>query len=491
MMTTNIRKPSIALNYIFHTLQQLLAMLLPLITTPYVSRILEADGVGINSYVTANVTYFTIFSWLGIAGYGRREIAAQQNNKQEASKIFWELEIVHLILCLLTTTAYVVLIMFAGKYRIYYIINFIAIISSIIDINWVFEAYEKFKFIAIRNCLIKIVTVFLVFTLIKDKEDLILYIVLNLMAVFVGNLSVWPAMYKMIQRVPLKSLNCKRHMKDILVYFIPTIAASVYSLLDKSVINWVTRSEAENGYYEQATKVLSMVHVVVQSLSTVSAARMTMLLTSNHNDEAKHRLNHSLCFMLMIAMPCTWGVMGIANRFVPLFFGAGYDTVIVLLYIMMPLVVVLGFSVYVDGMYLVPSGQRGRSAKAVCVGASVNFFTNLVLVYFWGAVGAAVATLITEIIVSTIMVIMAKNMLDGKYLIFNMLKYGCFGFVLFVVAKLIDRIVYYDSWCVIIQIVVCVMLYGVLLLVTKDIMFFELWSNMKAKLKEGLKGIHS
>lgn len=480
-MDTEVRQKNIWKNYIFDTMQQIVTMLLPLLTTPYVSRVLGADGIGVYSYTTANVTYFILIGMLGIAGYGKREIALIRDDRYAVSKLFWELNILHGMIFFLTLIPYTILIIRSDRYRVYYVINLVALIAGLIDTNWFYQAYERFKFISIRNCVVKMAIAAAIFIFVKDSEDIKVYVSLHVVGTLICNLSLWPTIHRYVDRIPLRSLNVFRHMKSVFVYFIPTIASSVYSLLDKSVINWITHSDAENGYYEQATKVLSIVHVLIQSLSTVSAAQMTILLSTDRMEEAKWRMDHSLRFMLMISMPCVWGVVGIADRFVPCFFGEGYDMVTLLLYIMMPLAVVLGFSTYLDGMYLVPSGQRERSAKAVCGGAAVNFITNIILVYFWGSAGAAIATLITEMFVAALMLWMSRPIIDSPSLIKNMMRYGSYGILIFMIARGIGRFIEDDLLCICTQISVCAVSYGIILLITNDEMLSELLNVWKKK----------
>lgn len=266
-----VEMPSIKKNYIFNIFSQFVTFAIPLITNPYVSRIFGASGIGISSYTAANVTYFTLFGMLGISGYGQREIAICRDDKKKASKIFCELQIIHFITFLFTSIAFIIMAVSSKKYRIYYLVQFISIIASFLDINWFYQAYEKFQFIAIRNCVIKLLQMIAIFTFIHGANDLTIYIFITSMGTLLSNISLWVGIRKFVNLVPISSLNLNKHLKDILIFFIPTIAASVYSILDKSVLNWITHDTAENGYYEQANKILIIANVFVQSLSNVSA----------------------------------------------------------------------------------------------------------------------------------------------------------------------------------------------------------------------------
>lgn len=479
-----MNQPSVKKNYIFNVASQFVTFIIPMLTNPYVSRIFGADGIGISSYTAANVTYFTLIGMLGISGYGQREIAICRDDRQKTSAIFWELQLIHLSTFLITGIAYLFLALNSSNYRVFYLVQYISIIASFLDINWFFQAYERFRFIAIRNCVVKLLSMAATFLLIHDSSDLAIYIGITAMSTLISNLSLWVGLHQYVDIVPLKSLQIRRHLKDILIFFIPTIASSVYSILDKSVINWITHDTAENGYYEQANKILIIANVFVQSLSNVAAPRMSNLFSKNSMEEFYIKLNNALRFMLIISLPTAFGISAIARRFVPFFFGTGFEKTIYILYVFMPLIVVLGFSVYLDGMYLVPSGRRAESARAVCIGAATNLFLNIILVYFFQSVGAATATLITECIVSGIMIWLSRKMIDWKTMKIFAGRYVVASFVMFCLVHLIGYFVQNDFICLFAQICVGIITYSCILLLIRDELIIALFDMFSRKIRK-------
>lgn len=477
--------PSIKKNFVLSIINQIVNIAIPLILTPFTSRVFGPDGIGVYSYTTANVTYFTLFCMLGISGYGQRTIAITRDDREETSRVFWELQIIHTVLFVICSLLYLVLIFNSSEYSLYYIAQYTILVSNFFDITWLYQAFEKFDIIAIRNFIIKTVTMLAVFGFVHTKSDLVLYIFINGLAAILSNFSLWLGLKRLVDRVSLSCLNFKRHMKDIIIFFIPTIAASVYSILDKSVINWITHDEFQNGYYEQAYKILQICNILVQTLSTVSAPRMSNMFSKGNNGEFKERLNNSLKFMLLLAMPVAFGVCGIAETFVPVFFGEGYDTVAVILYIFMPMVVVLGFSVYLDGMYLVPSGKRLQSACAVIAGSCSNLVLNIVLVILWGAVGAAVATLLTEVLVASIMIYLSRKMIDWKEISKSFMKYLLCAFVMFLLVKGISQIPCNMFLSLVLQMGAGAVFYFCLLFFNKDELFLYYISVLTHKLIKG------
>ena len=426
-------KEKIKKNFIYNLLNQFFSLAVPVVITPYVSRIFEADGIGINGYTTANVTYFMLFCMLGISGYGQRTIAINRNDKSAVSKIFWELQWIHFFTLIVTSAAYSLLVLFSENYSIYYVAHYSLLLSNFFDISWLYKAYEKFKNIAIRNILIKIFTLLFTFMFINEKDDLIIYIFIHSFGTLISNVSLWLGLKEYVIWTPFERLNLKRHFKDIMIFFLPTIAASIYSVLDRSVINWITHEEAQNGYYDQAFKLLQICNVIVQTLATVSSPRMSYDYHNESIASFKEKLNRYLRAMLMFSLPISFGVCAIACDLIPLYLGNGYGEVIKIVYVFMPLVVILGFSVYLDGLYLIPAGKRLQSSFAIIAGSITNLFLNYFLVSKFAAFGAAIATLITEILVSGIMIVLSKEIIKWKEIVKTFSKYFLFSIIMFFV----------------------------------------------------------
>lgn len=237
----------------------------------------------------------------------------------------------------------------------------------------------------------KIAGVICIFQFIKNKEDLFIYIFLNALILMLGNLSMWVFLPKMLVRVNIKEFGLKKHFKETLIYFIPTIATSVYTVLDKSLIGVITHDACENGYYEQATKIVNMAKsVVFVSVNAVMGARISYLCSENKIDEIKQRINRSMDFIFMLGFGAMFGIIGASATFVPIFFGKGYEPVSGLLNWMAPLIVIIGVSNCLGSQYYTPAGFRGQSAKYIIAGSCTNLVMNLILIPQLGSMGAVI-----------------------------------------------------------------------------------------------------
>ena len=277
--------PSIKKNYIFNTLYQLLSIITPLITAPYTSRVLGADNIGIQSFTSSNTTVFTLIAVLGTATYGQREIAMARNDRKKSSRLFWEIELISLISSVFVLALWAIWLYMATQYRIYYAVLTVQILAVAFDISWYFGGFEKFGLIVARNAAIKIVGIIVLFALVRDGDDLLLYMALLSITGLLGNLSMWLSLKGMLDKVSIKDIHPFSHLKNTIAYFIPSAATSVYTILDKSMIGFITGSEAENGYYEQANKVISLLKsLTFNSINGVMGVRISYLFEQTMDD---------------------------------------------------------------------------------------------------------------------------------------------------------------------------------------------------------------
>lgn len=474
-------QPSIKKNFIYNTLYEILAIISPFITAPYISRIFEVDGVGIYSYTSAIASYFTMFAALGIQSYGKREVAQHRDNAEETSKLFWELEIMCISTTLLCLIIWTFVIIFSSGYSVYFAVLSITVAATAFDISWFWKGYEQYKFIVIRNSIIKIVGIILLFVFVHKKTDLLLYIALIAATGLIGNISMWTHLPKYLVKIDKKSLNLKKHYKQTLVYFVPTIATSIYTVLDKAMLGWITHSDKENGYYEQATKILNICKTVVFSMNVVVSSRMSFLFAKEKHDEIKNKMNETMNFILLVSIPMTFGLIAVAPNFVPFFFGDGYDKTISIICIMAPLLVIIGISNCLGSLYFTPSGQRTRSNKAILTGAVVNLILNSFLIYFLQSKGAAVASVIAEVTIVVMYLYMARDYFDILCIVRHSWKRIIASLIMFAAAVWLRSVIDQPLILLITQIAIGAAIYVVCLIVMRDKFFIKNVQNIVMK----------
>lgn len=481
---SGIKPKSIKVNYIYNMAYEIFSLLTPLITTPYISRVLGAEGVGIYSYTYSIAQYFVLLGNLGVMTYGQMVIANCREDREETSRAFYELWILRFITMMISFVIYMSISFISVEYRPARIILGIYVFATAFDLTWLFRGIEDFSKVVIRNFIVKIAMIAMIFLFVKEADDVYLYIFFVAMSTFLGNVSFLFSAKGILCRVPLKSLHIKQHIKPTLVFFIPTIATSVYTLLDKTMLGILTDGTAENGYYEQAHKIEQMLLVVLTSLNTIMRSRMSFLYQQGRLDEMKTRLNRSVSFISAVAIPMTAGLVGIATNFIPWFLGDGFEESIVLLKIFAFLLIIIGLSNCLNTHFLGPSGRQGKNNYVLVAGAALNFLFNLMMIPKLGAVGAAIGSVLAESIILVGYLFLIRDFFKVKTLIKLVWKYVVAGLIMGVIVSTIGHISGNVIMVLVIQVFAGVVIYVGVVLLLRDRFTLNIIKEVFKKLRK-------
>ncbi|MDO5131718.1 MAG: flippase [Eubacteriales bacterium] len=432
-------QPSIKLNFVLSMAYQILIVILPLLTAPYLARVLGAAKSGIYSFTASYQTYFSMFAALGTVTYGAREIARNRADRAVRSRLFWEIELMTVVTSTLSILAFIVFIYTRDRYRIYYIPQIMAVLAVMFDISWFFTGIEQFKYTVTKNAFFKLLGVILIFALVHKPEDLMIYIIILSASTMLGNLSMWLYMPRFLDPVDFRTLRIRRHLRETMVYFVPTIATSVYTVLDKTLIGEITRDEAENGFYENVVKLINIMKALTfTALNSVLGARISYLFAEKKYDEIRQRIETSINYILFMGLGICFGLSGIAPRFIPWFLGPGYERSIWMLILMSPIVVIIGVSNCLGSQYYTPAGKRAQSARFIIAGSCVNLCMNLLLIpRYWGY-GAIAASLMAEFTIAVLYVAFSGESFHPVVLLRDGWKKLAAAVLMFVVIRLID-----------------------------------------------------
>ncbi len=479
MPTGNIRK-----NYIYNLSFQIFSLLIPFVTAPYVSRVLLPEGIGTYSYVNSIATYFSLFAALGLSSYGTREVSRVRDDRQKTSKLFWELSILRLMSTVLCLGLYLAFILLTGSDMRTYLAAGVVILSVGIDCNWFFQAMENFKVLMVRNFLVKLISVVCIFVFVNGPEDLVLYFLIQGGGTFLSNIVLRAQLIKSVDWVPARRWRFGHHIRETLVYFIPTIATSVYTLLDRTMIGVITKDMAANGYYEQAHKIVNMLMTVITSLNVVVGVRTSYLFGQNKKKEIRQHIIRTFRFVFMLAFPLTAGLMACAADFVPWFYGEGYEPAIPLMVMFAPLLFIIGVSNVLGSLYLTPSGQRARSNRAIIIGAACNFVLNLILIPLFGVYGAVVASLVAEIVISALYMSYSARFIPVASVLGIGLRYLLLAAGMFLPTYFVGRAHDSSVWTTLLQVAVGIVTYAILLIVTRDPAWLDAKKALIGKFKK-------
>ncbi len=469
------QEPDLKENYIFRLIYEFILFAVPLITTPYISRVLCADGVGDFSYAYSVTTYFMMFSVLGMVSYGTREIARNRDDKAAYSRLFWEIRLITMIPGVVCLLLWGVLIALAPGYRLIYMALTPYLLGSLFDISWFFTGIERIKGIVIAGAAVRIIGVILMFVMVNDKEDVAMYCAINASIVLVSNLIMWMFLPKYLVKVSLKGIRTGVHLKELFIYFIPSAAISVYLVLDKTLIGLITGDPYQNGYYEQADRIIAVSKLFVFGvLNIVATARMSYLYAMDKKDEIAATINRSMDYILLLGYGAVFGLIGISSDLVPVFFGRGYEPVEGYIYLMLPIILIAGVSSCLESHYFIPSGKREQSAKYIVAGVFANFVLNICLIPLYGALGAIAATLAAELLIAVLFVLNCGGCVTGRKLLSLSVKRIVAGIIMTGSVKTLGYLPVNAIAVLLLQLICGALVYGLVLLILKDRMAMEL-----------------
>lgn len=479
-----MKEKSIKRNYIYNVTYQVLILIIPLVTMPYVSRTLTPNGVGAFSYATSISTYFVIAATLGTTAFGQRAISYVQGDIEERSRAFWELVIFRAVTVLISLGVYFILFTVTlNNSGALYLILALNVVNVFFDISWFFQGLEEFGRIVVRNIIFRLLNLVAIFIFVRGIDDLNKYALILTGFTLLGNVSLWPMLKGKICKV--SSLKPFKDLKVILQFFIPTIAIQVYAVLDKSMIGWFTGSDSENGFYNQAETIAKVALTVVTSLGAVMIPRISRYFKEGDSERMKEYLYKSYRFTFLLAVPIAFGLTAIAEILIPIFLGQGYEPCIKMLRLFSLLVIFIGLS-NVNGMQLfIPTGRQNMLTLTVTAGAVVNLIINLLVIPKFAAIGACVSTIIAEAVVTIIgfMVIVKHKILSVNKIFLSSWKYFIAGLIMFCVLNfVVTPLVSVSVIGLAVVIFSGIILYFLSLLILRDSLLLEALGGIKKKL---------
>ena len=449
-------------NFIYNVFYQILIIILPLITIPYVSRVLGSEGVGIYSYTYSIVYYFMLISMLGINNYGNRTIAKARDDKEKLSKAFISIYSIQLFMSILMIMLYIIYILiFDNKYLLVASIQIIYIISAMFDINWFFFGLEKFKLTVVRSTLVKILSLIGIFVFIKTKNDVWLYALILSLSTLVSNILLIPFLLKEINIIKISFKDIKKHIKPILILFIPVIAVSLYRIMDKIMLGLLSNIN-EVGYYEQADKMVTVPLGIITALGTVMLPRISNLVAKGENKRVLEYIKKSVNFMMFLAFPMCFGMIAVSNDFIPIFLGEDFIKTGYLVNYISFIIIFTSFANIIRTQYLIPKEKDKIYTLSVIGGAVTNLIINFILIPKYQSIGAAIGTIAAELYVMVYQVYKVRKELPIKDYLKDILPLFIKALIMFIIILSIKCIPINPLYRVILQIVIGILIYVLL-----------------------------
>lgn len=495
MSEQTVAKRGLKSNFVYNFISQILTLLIPLITTPYLARVLHETGNGQISYASSIITYFTLFATLGFDTYGQRQIAACQDDKEKKSRIFWE---VCILKSCCTVIAFAVLcsilftVGFGETYNQLILLLSIQVIAIPLDIQFLFRGDEDFRSIAIRTIVMRLIGLVCIFVFVKDEGDTWVYALCLSVSTIASNLIMWPSLIKRIQKCRLLKQSLLSHIKPSLLIFLPMVATTIYSVFDKTMIGLMAEnSDYENGCYEQAYKLNSVALLLITIISPVMMSRNAHDYQNGDINSVTHHLEQAANYVWIMGVPLIVGFCVLSDSLRSWFLGDGYAEVPLLLMIMSVRFIASGFGeIFGTQLFFAIKKEKYPLISSLCA-AGINLGLNFILIPHYGALGAAIATAVCEIVSMIVLAIFAYRLhiVSFRKIIFSSWKCILSAAIMFVPIFFMQRWLGNGMWQFFVIMIVGIITYALMLFIVRDKFFLSnlrnVFSSVKRKLHFG------
>ncbi|WP_294431193.1 flippase [uncultured Treponema sp.] len=462
-----MKEKSLKLNAVLNITKQCMNLLFPLITFPYSSRILNADGIGKVNFALSIVSYFTLLAGLGIGSYATREAAKIRDNKILLAKFTKEIFTINF-----TTTFISYLLFFIAlfavprfsDYRVLLCICSSTILFGTLGFEWLYNAKEEYVYTTVRGICFQVLSLILLFTLVKTKDDYVKYASINVISSAGSNILNFINLRKLVDFKVKAKKEIKKHFRPILILFASAVAVSLYNELDKTMIGFLANDE-QVGFYSASTKITKLVIALITAILTVISPRLSNY-AENNKEKFFELLEKTFNIILMLSLPFMFGLIVMARPLTLLFCGENFEPSVRIMQVMSVIIFMIPLATFCSSQVFIPLRKDKYTFYPVCVGAVVNAIFNVFLILKFGGFGAGIATIIAESSVTfASFVLVKKSEVSIGKLFRNFWQYLLAGIVMAVVVFLLGKLMPSNVVFIFAQILCgCVVYFSVLLI---------------------------
>lgn len=403
---------SIQANFIFSFVAQVFIYITPILLSPYLARVLMPTGIGINSVSLSIVSFFSLVILFGFQSYGVKRISQHRDDVLEYSKDFFAIIKVKFILFLTSLIIFLIVCFLCFFKRVEFsvclLIYGLLLIANFFDISFLFQGLENFRIVTIIDLITRIVFTALIFIFVKEEKDINIYVSLYCGQHIAVSIIGWLFAFRIIKRVKTSFNDLKSVFFESSIYFVPTIVISIATLIDKTMLGFLS-SNSEVGFYEEATKITTLIVALLNSLSPVLLSRLSNLFFNKDEDEIKRKLFQTFNLLFLLIFPSIFGVAIINRDLILVFFGSEYIPSINILFILLPTIFTVPFYTILGSSFYIPSGQMHKITKFYIVGELLNLIINIPLIIFLKANGAAIATSVSSLFIFLLFIFYSKK----------------------------------------------------------------------------------
>ncbi|MBR3316767.1 MAG: oligosaccharide flippase family protein [Atopobiaceae bacterium] len=427
-------------NFIYSSAYQILLVLTPIVTTPYLSRVIGAEGDGIFTYTQSIVNYFVLFAMLGMANYGVRSVAECGDDRAARSDLFWNAFAMNCLVGTIVLVAYAGYVVLWGQEQLLlWVLWSMWIIGSVGDVSWLMFGMQEFRVPTIRNFITRLASVVFIFVFVRDATDIWAYVTAIAGAFLMNTALIWPFVGRYVDWVRPTWPKVISHLKPNLALFVPVIASSLYVLLDKVMLGAMAGMD-QTGMYDYAEKIAKMPLAVITALGSVVLPKMSEVIAAGRVEEGKQLVRSTMWFMLACAFALTCGIAGIAPEFVPVFFGPGFEPCVALMRVLSLVIPLICATNVIGVQYLLPHHRDRDFTLSVSAGAVINLGINVFAITAMGAMGAAIATIAAEVAVLVYQAVVVRKEFELRANLFGAIPFACIGVAMIAIMRMVAQL---------------------------------------------------
>ena len=410
-------------NTILYAIKTISSMLIPLITFPYVSRVLSPEGIGKYNFSNSVMTYFISLAGLGVSAYAIREGSRIRDKRQEFNDFANEVYSINVISTIVSLSVLALLIFVVPQFKEYRIILFILAFSvplATIGVEWIFNIYEDYLYITIRSIGSQLLSVVLLFCLVHNENDLIIYCSIVTLSTSGARVLNFVRARNILKLRFVVNSNLKKHIKPILILFFSAVATQLCINADSIMLGFM-KSDYEVGIYAASTKIYSIIRAVLISFVTVITPSLSNLFGNNISMYYK-KVNSYLKSFILFIFPVAVGLICVGGDLIFLLCGNEYMGSVSSLQFLAVALFISVLGSFIANTVLIIARREKIILFATCVGGAVNVLFNVLLIPRFSYVGAAIATLISELFILLIQAIVCNQIVKLKIFDKDMFK---------------------------------------------------------------------
>lgn len=433
-----LRPDSAKKNFVFQMFYNIVILVVPLLISPYLTRVMGSTSLGVYTYTYSIAYYFVVLAMLGINRHGQRIIAQRRNDMLQLRKTFWSLYIIHFLTSIIALLAYIFYVIFICKSdTAIAAVQIIYVFSAAIDITWLFYGLEKFKVVAIRNAVVKIMESVCIVIFVKSPEDVGIYTLIMCISTCVGQIVMMPQVIAAIPPIRFSKNDLKEHIKPLFTLFTAVIAVTLYTVFDKTLLGILATKE-DVAFYEYSNKIVNIPKTFISIIGTVLFPRACRYATEGDFDKLKKNYDYCLIVTSFIGFATLFGLAAVAPSFAIIYYGEEFAVCGNVMISMTPLILIIGFGDAVRQNYIYPLKKDTLMVKILCTNAIINLALSTLLIPYIGIYGAVIGTIGAELIGFIAEFYVCRKYLSIRGFLSNTIPFAIIGAFMFLCVKAVS-----------------------------------------------------